>query len=65
MGDTWTDPQIHSYNQEGYGKGNMGQEGMYKFLEAHKCNEICQYLRLPSTGRSKAASLASTVVPQV
>ena len=25
VGDTWTDPQIHSWNQEGYGKGNMGQ----------------------------------------
>ena len=25
MGDTWTDPQIHSFNSEGYGKGNLGQ----------------------------------------
>jgi elongation factor 2 kinase len=25
VGDTWTDPQIHSCNSEGYGKGNLGQ----------------------------------------
>jgi len=33
VGDTWTDPQIHSYNQEGYGKGNMGQEGIDKVTQ--------------------------------
>ena len=133
MGDTWTDPQIHSWNQEGYGKGNMGQvlhvgcggfrcwgkvalagcgvkglgdggicvvgcgvrqalapgrnptlarnltsdcgtdvglwadggaqEGMDKFLETHKCNDICKYLKLPSTGRFKPQAPGATVVP--
>ena len=43
VGDTWTDPQIHSFNGEGYGKGNMGNDGIQKFLESHKCNEICKW----------------------
>ena len=50
VGDTWTDPQIHSSDGEGYGKGNLGQEGIKKFLGAHKCNQICQWLGLSSTG---------------
>jgi hypothetical protein len=47
VGDTWTDPQIHSHDGTGYGKGNLGQEGIDKFLESHKCNKICQFLGLP------------------
>jgi len=62
VGDTWTDPQIHSHNQEGYGKGNMGQQGIDKFLESHTCNEICRWLKLPSTGRVKPPSAQATRV---
>ena len=47
VGDTWTDPQFHSHNQEGYGKGNMGKDGIKRFFETHKCNAICGYLKLP------------------
>jgi len=50
VGDTWTDPQIHSHNGEGYGKGNMGIDGINRFLESHTCNQICGYLQLPPRG---------------
>lgn len=49
VGDLWTDPQIHTRDREGYGKGNMGMAGITKFLESHRCNGLCQYLRLPPT----------------
>jgi ubiquitin-protein ligase len=39
------------------------QEGMDKFLETHKCNDICRYLQLPSTGRFKPQAPGATVVP--
>ena len=55
VGDTWTDPQIHSSNGEGYGKGNMGQAGIDKFFGSHRCNGICAYLKLPCRGVHGAA----------
>jgi len=52
VGDVYTDPQIHSKDGEGYGKGNLGQEGIVNFLATHQCNRICQFLSLPNiTGR--------------
>lgn len=45
--DMYTDPQIHTYDARGYGKGNWGKKGMDKFFETHICNMICQYLGLP------------------
>eukprot|EP00960_Hanusia_phi_P007082 201984-Hanusia_phi.AAC.3 len=63
VGDVWTDPQIHSRDQEGYGKGNMGKDGIEKFFESHKCNPICQWLKLPfRAGQIKAASSESTII---
>mmetsp|Transcript_19511 Transcript_19511/g.64718 ORF Transcript_19511/g.64718 Transcript_19511/m.64718 type:complete len:762 (+) Transcript_19511:65-2350(+) len=63
VGDVWTDPQIHSSDQEGYGKGNMGKDGIEKFFESHKCNPICQWLKLPfRAGQIKAASNESTLI---
>ena len=53
VGDLWTDPQIHSTNLDAYGKGNLGQEGIDKFLESHKCNEICRWLKLPPSAQVK------------
>lgn len=49
VGDLWTDPQIHTSDRQGYGRGNMGMDGIMKFLNAHRCNAICQYLNLPPT----------------
>jgi Alpha-kinase family len=48
VGDMYTDPQIHSWDGKGFGKGNLGQRGFKKFLGTHRCNAICRYLRLPS-----------------
>ena len=41
VGDLYTDPQIHSRDGQGFGKGNMGDKGFQKFLGAHRCNAIC------------------------
>jgi len=53
VGDLYTDPQMHSIEDElgprlCLGKGNLGSRGIAKFLATHKCNAICRYLRLPS-----------------
>lgn len=47
VGDMYTDPQVHSADGKGYGKGNMGQRGIDKFIQTHRCNAICRYLKLP------------------
>ena len=46
VGDLYTDPQIHTIDGKGFGKGNLGPEGIIKFLQTHQCNAICQHLRL-------------------
>jgi len=48
VGDIYTDPQIHSKDGKGFGKGNLGQEGINHFLSTHRCNRICQFLKLPN-----------------
>jgi len=48
VGSFYTDPQIHSFDGEGFGLGNMGQEGLTKFLKTHECNDICAWLNLPA-----------------
>lgn len=47
VADMYTDPQIHSVDRKGFGKGNLGQRGIDKFLATHRCNPICKYLKLP------------------
>ena len=44
---SYTDPQIHSKDSKGFGKGNLGVEGMLKFFQTHHCNAICRHLLLP------------------
>jgi len=46
VGDVFTDPQIHSHDGIGFGKGNMGQAGIDQFCASHRCNAICRYLKL-------------------
>ncbi|EPY27063.1 myosin-heavy-chain kinase [Strigomonas culicis] len=46
--DFLTDPQIHTEDGKGLGMGNMGQEGIDKWMQKHKCNEICHALGLQS-----------------
>eukprot|EP01083_Nonionella_stella_P228377 809405_1 len=52
VGDLYTDPQMHTHDGKGCGKGNMGKRGIDKFLSAHKCNAICTYLKLQHTNLS-------------
>ena len=49
VSDSYTDPQVHSIEMDGFGgKGNLGQRGIDRFLQTHRCNAICRYLKLPS-----------------
>ena len=45
--EMFTDPQIHSYDGRGFGMGNMGRQGIARFLNSHRCNDICRTLQLP------------------
>ena len=44
--DFYTDPQIHSIDEKGFGIGNLGEIGFRKFFETHKCNSVCVALGL-------------------
>lgn len=48
VGDLYTDPQVHTMDQRRLGKGDLGKRGIDKFLETHRCNPICRYLKLPA-----------------
>lgn len=48
VNDSYTDPQIHTADGRGFGAGNLGTFGMEKFLESHRCNEVCKWLGLRS-----------------
>jgi len=48
VGTFYTDPQIHTFDGEGFGAGNMGQEGIERWLRGHTHNLICEQLGLPS-----------------
>jgi len=52
VGDYYTDPQIHSFNGEGFGLGNLGGSGIKKFLQTHHCNRICRVLGLRDPRKS-------------
>ncbi|CAJ1993849.1 elongation factor-2 kinase-like protein [Leishmania donovani] len=46
VNDFLTDPQIHTEDGKGLGMGNMGQDGIRKWMEAHVCNEVCRAIML-------------------
>eukprot|EP00126_Sphaerothecum_destruens_P008526 Sdes_comp20251_c0_seq2m13690 len=48
VGDLYTDPQMHTTTEFSFGRGNLGRKGVEKFLQTHRCNAICRYLKLPS-----------------
>ncbi|ETP30502.1 hypothetical protein F442_20527 [Phytophthora nicotianae P10297] len=47
VGDHYTDPQIHTRRGKEFGKGNLALRGFERFLDSHRCNPICRYLKLP------------------
>lgn len=57
-----SDPQIHTLDGRGFGKGNAGLQGVRQFFTKHKCNGICSALKLKSvTGRVKQQDVVSAV----
>lgn len=48
VNEYYTDPQIHNVTGEGYGEGNLGQDGIDAFFSKHVCNSVCEYLGLPA-----------------
>eukprot|EP01135_Chromosphaera_perkinsii_P000281 Nk52_evm50s62 gene=Nk52_evmTU50s62 len=62
VGDLYTDPQMHSIEDVEFGRGNLGIKGVNKFLQTHRCNAICRYLRLPSINAKQvdAGTIPST-----
>lgn len=75
--DNYTDPQIHSNIPESappiWGQGDMGETGIYKFFESHRCNALCKFFGLNpnpfspltkcSLGGSRIAMPAQTSIP--
>lgn len=52
----FTDPQIHSHDGNSFGMGNLGQEGIDRFLETHKCNSLCRQLGLETPQKNPDGS---------
>ena len=46
VGDMYTDPQVHSASDKGFGSGNLGIRGMALFFSTHKCNNLCKWMHL-------------------
>ena len=68
VGDLYTDPQIHSLDGEGFGRGNMGTRGITLFFASHRCNGICRMLGLtpfaqPATHGSGTLTATSARLP--
>jgi hypothetical protein len=52
VGDLYTDPQIMTSSGVGYGRGNLGPNGIKAFFMRHKCNQVCELLGLSEKGTS-------------
>mmetsp|Transcript_37797 Transcript_37797/g.70524 ORF Transcript_37797/g.70524 Transcript_37797/m.70524 type:complete len:293 (+) Transcript_37797:63-941(+) len=48
VGTFYTDPQIHTADGVGFGAGNLGADGLRRFLRTHRHNLLCEQLGLPS-----------------
>ncbi|EKX37645.1 hypothetical protein GUITHDRAFT_144911, partial [Guillardia theta CCMP2712] len=47
VGDLWTDPQIHSVEDEhAFGVGNLGLTGIAKFFRTYHYNPLCEWIGL-------------------
>lgn len=57
VGDTYTDPQVHSVEGR-FGMGNLGQDGIDSFFKTHRCNLICKGLGfMPETTTVRSIKL--------
>eukprot|EP00796_Vickermania_ingenoplastis_P010997 gene10997-7640_t len=54
VGAQLTDPQIHSADGQGFGRGNMGRPGVWHWVGQHRCNRYCSALCLPPLRRPTA-----------
>ncbi|EGG15107.1 myosin heavy chain kinase [Cavenderia fasciculata] len=61
VNDFYTDPQIHTKSAQGFGEGNLGETGFHKFLQTHKCNAVCDFLKLKQINQSKKTLLRGTL----
>jgi len=65
VGEFYTDPQIHSADGRGFGMGNLGKDGINRFIQTHVCNSICRGLCLPPLrGRETDEQLACRLQSQ-
>ncbi|CAJ1382759.1 unnamed protein product, partial [Effrenium voratum] len=48
VGTFYTDPQIHTADGQGFGAGNLGAEGIRRFLHSHRHSLLSEQLGLPS-----------------
>ncbi len=68
VGNSYTDPQIHTQNGEGFGGGNLGMTGIRAFMLRHSCTDVCKQMGLqpmvakdvPDEGQAKLASGGSS-----
>lgn len=61
VNDLYTDPQMHTLDKNGFGKGNLGIRGIEQFLKTHQCNAICQFLRLESRQYQVESAIEGTL----
>mmetsp|Transcript_14504 Transcript_14504/g.41383 ORF Transcript_14504/g.41383 Transcript_14504/m.41383 type:complete len:375 (-) Transcript_14504:59-1183(-) len=47
VGTFYTDPQIHTLDGVGFGLGNLGRQGIHRFLRSHHHSQLCEDLGLP------------------
>lgn len=45
VGNNFTDPSIHSIEEE-FGNTDVGEYGIYKFFKSHECNKYCKKMKL-------------------
>jgi myosin-heavy-chain kinase len=56
VGSTYTDPQIHTHDSEGFGVGNLGAQGIQRVLSAHVHGALCEKLELPPPAAQQVES---------
>ena len=64
VGSFYTDPQIHTWDGEGFGMGNLGAEGIQRYLHSHVHNELIGRLGLPRLQGGSGAAAADGLLMQ-